>query len=250
MARPSLVAIFFLALLECCTAFVADLKASNPRSASVNRYVTPAELSEEIEGSRIQFYLWFFGSNGAASIARSAFPKMSDRMSYIQSLKGQGPTLGGETVGVSPLCGYPEDLAIKDIEKVVSNRMTIEQMVKKYPEEDNYLASKGYITYNAFEQANQGANPLAIRAVFDTFSQSTDISEPRLAQEKLDMYRSDVYAINDNLLKSKITGYATSFTLLFLLGFADFTAYGHGRDGWFPDWRLADGIQNIPNFWI
>ena len=153
-------------------------------------------------------------------------------------------------VGVSPLVGYPEDIAIKDIQKVANNRMTIEQMVKKFPEEDNYLASKGYITYSAFEKANSGANPLAIRAVFDTFSQSTDISEPKIAQEKLEIYKNDVYAINGGLIKSKITGYVTTFTLLFLLGFADITAFGHANDGWFHDWKLSDGIQNIPDFWI
>lgn len=241
---------YLFAFLECCSAFVVDTKISSSRSTSMQRHVIPAEILEEVEGSRVQFFLWFFGASGASSIARSAFPTMYSRISYIQSLKGEGPSLGGETIGVSPICGYPEDLSVKDIEKVANNRMTIEQMVKKFPEEDNYLASKGYVTYSVFEQANNGANPLAIRAVFDTFSQSTDVAEPRAAQEKLDIYREDPYAVNDGLIKSKITGYATVFTLLFLLGFADFTAYGHGRDGWFHYWTFSDGIQNIPKFWM
>jgi len=240
-------------LLGCCGAFVTDTKPygiSHHITSSTQRPVIPAEIMEEVEGSRIQFFIWFFGASGAASIARSAFPTMYDRMNYIQSLKGEGPTLGGETVGVSPLVGYPEDIAVKDIQKVVNNRMAIEKIVEKFPEEDNYLASKGYVTYSAFEKANSGANPLAIRAVFDTFSQSTDISEPKVAQEKLDLYKQDVYAINGGLIKSKITGYITVFTLLFLLGLADFTAFGHARDGWFHEWTLSDGIQNIPDFWM
>merc|ERR1711935_946718 len=129
-------------------------------------------------------------------------------------------------------------------------KMSVEQMVKKFPEEDNYLASKGYVTYSAFEQANNGANPLAIRAVFDTFSQSTDVSEPKIAQEKLESFKEDVYALKGGLLKSKITGYATFVTLLFLLGYADITAAGHARDGWFHYWTFSDGVQNIPDFWI
>ena len=78
----------------------------------MQRNVIPAEILEDVEGSRAQFFIWFFGASGAASIARSAFPTMYSRLSYIQSLKGEGPTLGGETLGISPLCGYPEDLSL------------------------------------------------------------------------------------------------------------------------------------------
>jgi len=241
----------FFAFFECSNAFVGTgPKTSGPRSSLIQLNVIPPEILEEAEGSRIQFIIWFFGASGAASIARSAFPTMYDRMSYINSLKGEGPTLGGETIGVSPLCGYPEDISVKDVEKVVNNRMPIEQMVKKFPEEDNYLASKGYVTFSAFQQANSGANPLAVRAVFDTFSQSNNLSEPRVAQGKLDAYKEDVYNIKGGLIKSKITGVATVVTLLFLLGYADITAWGHARDGWFHYWKLSDGLQNIPDFWI
>mmetsp|Transcript_15765 Transcript_15765/g.36495 ORF Transcript_15765/g.36495 Transcript_15765/m.36495 type:complete len:254 (+) Transcript_15765:117-878(+) len=241
---------FLLAVLERCDGFVADTKLGGTRLRSMQRNVIPTDILEDVENSRALFFIWFFGASGAASIARSAFPTMYSRLTYVQSLKGEGPTLGGDTLGVSPLCGYPEDIAVKDIQKVINNRMTIEKIVKKFPEEDNYLASKGYVTFSAFEQANRGANPMAIRAVFDTFSQSTDVSEPRVAQEKLNFYRDDVYAIKNGLLKSKITGYVTVITLLFLLGYADFTAAGHVRDGWFHYWKLADGLQNIPDFWI
>ena len=249
---PSVASLLFLQVFfGGCSAFVANTKPSgDARCSSIQRHAIPTEILEDVENARIQFFIWFFGASGAASIARSAFPTMYDRMTYIQSLKGVGPTLGGETVGMSPLVGYPEDIPVKDIQKVVNNKMTIEQIVTKYPEEDNYLASKGFVTYSAFEKANTGANPLAIRAVFDTFSQSTDISDPSTAQDKLDLYKKDVDAINGGLIKSKITGYITVVTLAFLLGLADVTAFGHARDGWFHDWKWTDGLQNIPDFWI
>lgn len=248
-AAASLLSLFLV--FGSCGAFVTNRKPSaDLRFSSIQRYAIPAEILEDVESARIQFFIWFFGASGAASIARSAFPTMYDRITYIQSLKGVGPTLGGETIGVSPLVGYPEDIPVKDIQKVVNNKMTIEQIVTTYPEEENYLASKGFVTYSAFEKANNGANPLAIRAVFDTFSQSTDISDPNTAQEKLDLYKEDVYAINGGLVKSKITGYITVVTLAFLLGLADVTAFGHARDGWFHDWKWSDGLQNIPDFWI
>ena len=266
MAQLSSAVTFFTCFLAAFStgsyAFVSNTKTTghhptvrkdvlpSSHSSLVIRHAIPPEILEDVEGSRGQFFLWFFGASGASGIARSAFPRMYNQVNYIQSLKGAGPSLGGDTIGVSPLCGYPQDIAVKDIEKVVNNRMTVEAMVKKFPQEGNYLATKGYITFSAFQQANEGSNPLAIRAVFDTFSQSTDVSDPRIAQEKINMYKEDVSAINGSLFKSKVTGFSAVITLLFLLGVADFTAFGHARDGWFHYWKLSDGILNIPDYWI
>jgi hypothetical protein len=220
-----------------------------------------AIISPESEGARLQFFLWFFGASGGAGIARSAFPRMYKQVSYIQSLKGSEPTLGGETVGLSPLCGYPEDLSIKDIQQIASNKLNVEQIVKKYPVEGNFLARKGYLTFAAFEKANADANPLAVRAIFDTFAQSTDVVEPDKAQDLLDLYKEDPKAINGNLINAKGTGYAAILTLLFLLGLADITAAGHAYTGWFPDWpggvdfpaHILDpegSLTKIPDYWI
>ena len=251
---------------NCCHAFVLNTNnnhLSTSQSSSQHQRsrddgsssssilnVIPPEILEDVEGSRGQFFLWFFGASGASGIARSAFPRMYKQVNYIQSLKGAGQSLGGDMLGVSPLCEYPEDVAIKDLEKVVNNKMTVTEMVQKFPVEGNYLATKGYVAYSVFEQANNGANPLAIRAVFDTFSQSTDISNPLVAQEKLDSYKEDISVINGALFKSKVTGYSAVVTLLFLLGVADFTAWGHARDGWFHYWKPENGIFNIPDYWI
>ena len=86
---------------------------------------------------------WFFGASGGAGIARSAFPRMYDSVRYIQNLKGVGPTEGGETIGINPLCGYPEDVAIADVEKIVNNQLTIEEIVAKFPIEGDFLAEQG-----------------------------------------------------------------------------------------------------------
>mmetsp|Transcript_11508 Transcript_11508/g.27027 ORF Transcript_11508/g.27027 Transcript_11508/m.27027 type:complete len:266 (-) Transcript_11508:600-1397(-) len=245
---------------NCCYAFVVpDAKGSSRcqkirncgvASSPSIRHAIPPEILDDVQSARGQFFLWFFGTSGAGGIAATSFPRLYGQVSYIQSLKGVGPSLGGETLGLSPFCGYPEDIAIKDVEKVVNNKLTVEQTVEKFPQPENYLASKGYLTYSAFEQANNGCNPLAIRAVFDTFSQSTDVSDPRIAQQKLDMYKEHVFSFNGALLKSKVTGFSAVLTLLFLLGVAEYIAFGHARDGWFHDWTLSDGILNIPNFWI
>jgi len=251
---------------NCCHAFVLETKknhiissssSSSGESRSQSQYqsksqlnLIPTEILSEVEGSRGQFFLWFFGSSGGAGIALNAFPRMYGQVQYIQSLKGSEPSFGGDTLGLSPLCGYPEDLSIKDLEKVVNNKMTVGQMVQKFPIENNFLSKKGYITFDAFELATKGANPLAVRAVFDTFAQSTDVCDPRIAQEKIDSYKEDISRIKGSLFKSKVTGYASIFTLLFLLGLAEFVASGHARDGWFHYWKLSDGLFNIPAYWI
>lgn len=258
---PAVTTIFayYVLFCNCCQAFVLDTKTSSQQqrirnygsaSSPTIRRVIPPEILGDVESARGQFFLWFFGSSGGGGVALSSFPRMYKQVADIQSLKGVGPSLGGDTLGLSPLCGYPQDIAIKDIEKVVNNKMTVEEIVEKFPQVDNYLASKGYVTYKAFEQANSGCNPLAIRAVFDTFSQSTNVSDPRIAQQKLDLYKEDVFAINGALFKSKVTGFSAILTLLFLLGVAESIVLGHARDGWFHDWKLSDGILNIPDFWI
>ena len=240
---------------SCCHAFVLDTKkyhhrSSGEKSQSSQLRVIPPEILNDVQASRMQFTLWFFGGSGGVGIALSAFPRMYKQVQYIQSLKGIEPSLGGNTLGVSPLCGYPEDLSIKDLEKVVNNKMTVEQMVQKFPIEGNFLSEQGYVTFDAFDQANKGNNPLAVRAVFDTFAQSTDVCNPNIAQEKIDSYKENISGIKGGLLKSKVTGYVSIFTLLFLLGLAEFVTFGHARDGWLYYWKLSDGILNIPDYWI
>ena len=218
-------------------------------------------IPETVDTARTAFFIWFFGASGAAGIARSAFPRMYDSVREIQSLKNEGPTLGGETLGLSPLAGYPRDLFSKDVEAIVNNRMSVEQIVDKFPIENNFLSAKGYLTYAAFQKANAKANPLTIRAVFDTFAQSTDVVDPRIAQEKLDSYKADINAVSGALLKAKLIGFMAIATLLFLLGFADIVAAGHAYHGWFPDWPGAEkfpltifdkdaGLLTIPQYWL
>ncbi|KAL3920073.1 MAG: hypothetical protein SGILL_003443 [Bacillariaceae sp.] len=225
--------------------------ASTSHTTTTSLNVIPPEIAVEVQDARNQALFWFFGASGGAGIARQSFPRMYKNIRYIQGLKNNcEPTLGGETIGLSPLCGYPQDIAIKDVEKVVSNPLSIEQIVEQFPVEGSFMVSKGYLAFSAFERANADANPAAVRAIFDTFSQSTDLSDPRQAQANMDMFKEDPKSLNGALLKSKLNSFSAVFGLLFLLGLADVVAFGHAKDGWFYGWTLEDGIQNIPNFWI
>jgi len=236
-------------------------------SSKTSLRLTGEELSVEQITARSNFFIWFFGASGAAGIARSAFPKMYKNTQNIRQLKDEGPTAatgnsGNEMIGISPICGYPRDLATKDVAKIVNNKLTVEQMVKKFPVEGNFLAKKGYLTYEAYKQANKGCNPLAIRAVFDCFAQSTDVVNPDIATRKLGSYRESLNNFKGDLLYSKLVGWASIVTLLGLLGLADIEAYSFAYEGWFPDWpggRLwlegglfdpATGPWQIPKYWI
>ncbi|VEU34081.1 unnamed protein product [Pseudo-nitzschia multistriata] len=246
-----------------CHAFVSHRTAARPvpnnrfhrgrspaGSTDTRLCAIPPEILVDVEGSRVQFFGWFFGASGGMGIAVGAFPRMYEQFRALRALRGCEPSLGGETVGLSPLCGYPEDLCVRDLEKVVNNKLSIEQIVEKFPIENNFLSRNGYITFLAYERANKGNNPLVVRAVFDSFAQSTDACDPNVAQDKIDSYKEDVYQINGTLLQSKLVGYSAIGTLLFLLGLALSVMVGQLKNGWFPSWTLADGIFNIPDFWI
>lgn len=64
--------------------------------------------------------------------------------SKLQQLKGVGPTLGGPGMGLPAwLIGYPEDLRIADVEKIVHNKLTVRQMVTKFPVDTNFWSARG-----------------------------------------------------------------------------------------------------------
>ena len=165
---------------------------------------------------------------------------------------------------LSPLCLYPQDIALKDFSKIINNKMTVEQMVKKGPK-DSFWAERGYLRYEAFEAANPNCNPLALRAIFDALTTSTSIVEPDVAQELLISFRGDgdgiagVELFKWTLLKSKFSGYGAIGFLLFLLGLAAATSAEALAKGWFPEWPglvnfpvgLVDpGVWTIPDYWI
>jgi len=253
----------FCIFCNCCHGFMLETKNNHLRncpdglssssSTTTILRVIPLEIAAEVSVARSQFFLWFIGSLGGVGVGISSIPRLWGATQYINSLKGS-PSLGGDNLGLSTLAlfltRYPEDLSIKDLEKIVNNRMTVTQITEKFRIEGNFLSMKGYLTFSAFEQANSEANPLAVRAVFDTFSQSQDTCEPYVAQDKIDSYKNDISLMKNALLKSKVIGYSSILTLLLLLGIAESIAFTGASGGWFPNWNLEDGILNIPQYWI
>ena len=234
-------------------------------STSTSRLqLTGAELTPEMNAARADFFFWFVGASGAAGVARSSFPRMFQNVMEIRSFADTPPRDRDTSpmLGISPLCGYPRDLSEQAVMEVVKNKLSIEQIVSKYPVENNLWSKKGYLTYKAFQQANAKADPMAVRAVMDCFSQSTDTCDPRVATEKLERYQQDLGSFKSDLLYSKLVGWAAIVTLLGLLGLADIEAFTYAYDGWFPEWPggrawleggLFDseiGLTSIPKYWL
>ena len=234
-----------------------------PNHSSVSSSPTKLNLVPESmssDGARGLFFLWFFGASGGGGIAVSAFPQMIQNFKDVQGLKDVGPTLGGPKIGLSPLCGYPQDLCLADVEKILKNKMSTEDMVKKGPK-DSFWAEKGYLRYEAFEQANKKCNPLAIRVVFDALTTSVSTVSPVIAQEALDSFRGEggIEVFKRTLLLEKSKGYSAIAFLLFLLGIAATTCATSLAIGWFPDWPgndnfpiglVSPGFWTIPDYWI
>jgi len=255
-----IVAITVFVLGHSCQAFAPNaVPHSTVKSLSkTSLNLGDTSIFSDPDSARRLFYFWFGGTSGGGGIAVAAFPQMFSRFQKIQELKGIGPTLGGEKLGMSTLlCGLPEDISKADVEKIVNNKMSTEKMVAKGPQ-DSYFAQKGYLRFEAFEQANPKCNPLALRAVFDAFTTSSATVDPREAQILLDSFRQDTSIINKALISNKLKGYSAIGTLLLLLGIALSTCGDAFSHGWFPDWPgnqnfpiglVSPGFWTIPQYW-
>uniref|UniRef100_A0A7S2YB91 Uncharacterized protein n=1 Tax=Entomoneis paludosa TaxID=265537 RepID=A0A7S2YB91_9STRA len=246
-------------------AFQVPTTPSTTRHAATSTTLTATQVDvNDVETARTAFYIWFFGASGAAGIARGAFPRMYNNVVQTQALKDVEPMGSGETLGISPLVGYPRDLYVNDVQQVLKNVKSVEGLVNKYPVDNNMWSKSGYLTWSAFEQANAAnkkTNPLAVRAVMDALAQSGDVVDPDNAQDKLNAYQQDLNLFKADLLKNKLVGYSSIAVLLFLLGLGDVVAAGHAYHGWFPDWPGAQGfpwtlldaekgLSSIPQYWI
>ncbi len=254
----------FSLVLATCNAFTNQpIRPISTAASRVTKKTSSSQLhlSPEfgVENARRLFYLWFFGASGGGGIAVGAFPQMAKKFQDIQALKGVGPTLGGENIGLPPLLtGYPEDLKLADVQKILNNKMTVEQMVNKGPK-DSFWAERGYLRFESFVAANKNCNPLALRAVFDAMTTSVSTVSPVTAQQLLDAFRDDIGLFKRTLLLSKAKGYSAIAFLLFLLGIAAATSADAFASGWFPDWPglenfpvslINPGFWTIPEYWI
>ena len=245
---------------------------------------TTAETIQEMANARFAFGMCFYGALGIGSIGRELIPIVFGRYQTTSSLESDGTMAVGSRGTVQNddddlgIWGYPEQIYRKDVEMILNNPLTPLAIAKKYPIEKDEDADKRYtythmtesvpfLGYDGFVKANPRANPVALRAVFDSFSNSiggSNAVSPITAQGNIDLYLNNK-AVTGELAKKlnggKSIGISAFVFLLALLGIGDALAIFHLWKGWFPEWQgfsdmpssLFDqniGITVLPNFFV
>lgn len=215
-------------------------------------------MVEDMVAARAAFGLAFFGATGSAGVGRAVIPLTWDRYQDTKALAGTGSTrLGGDDLGI---IGYPEPIYSNDVQQILDNTMSMEEIVRTFPIEDRM---PGYLTYEAYVKANSDANPVAVRAVFDGFKVgiNNNLVAPYVAEEKLNLFREDLGNLKGEVNTGKLVGIAALVCLIGLIGGADYFAFYHGWHGWFPEWPGLDhfpsslfeqdtGLMAISKYWV
>jgi len=241
----------------------------SPSKLNAAMVPTSPEAIQEMANARFAFGLCFYGAAGIGSIGRELIPVVFGRYKSTSSLES-GETASKTTKATTTtrdndedlgIWGYPEKIYRKDVEAILNNPLTPLQIAKKFPiaeERYQYTHMKDavpFLGYEGFVKANPKANPVALRAVFDGFSNSiggSDAVSPVTAQRQLDLYlqpgQGRSKTVTDQLAKKlnggKALGIAAFVFLLVLLGVGDGLAIFHLWKGWFPEWQ---GFSNMPD---
>lgn len=271
----------------------AGRKASSSLKVVAGVVPTTAEAIQEMANARFAFGMCFYGAIGVGSIGRELIPIVFGRYQTTSSLESgdnNGVSSGKASASAATvkdddlgIWGYPEKIYRKDVEMILNNPMTPLAIAKKYPIEKDEDADERYqythmqesvpfLGYDGFVRANPKANPVALRAVFDSFSNSiggSNAVSPITAQTNIDLFLKKEgrgkATVTGQLAKKlnggKTLGIAAFVFLLVLLGIGDALAVFHLWKGWFPEWQgfsdmpasLFDkeiGVAVLPNFFV
>lgn len=243
--------VILLALLGRASSFAPIAAPSRSPSTTARDVLVDPSLVEEMNSARGAFGMCFFGAAGVGSIGRELIPIVFGRYQSNQALPTAAVSPAGEDTGIR---GYPQTIYRDDVEAILNNPITASAMANKFKSDDvagprfeyTHMAKTPFLTYEAFVLANPRANPVALRAVFDSFSNSIgggNTISPITAQQRIDLYKSDLGAMSKKLNSGKAIGIASFLFVLVLLGLADYLALYHLWRGWFPEWQ---GFSNMP----
>lgn len=258
-----------------------------------------AEALQEMTNARFAFWMCFYGAAGVGSIGRELIPIVFGRYQSTSSLESESTsgTAGSssssntnraqssnddEDLGI---WGYPEKIYRRDVEMILNNPLTPLAIANKYPIENDEDADKRYqythmentvpfLGYDGFAKANPRANPVALRAVFDSFSNSiggSNAVSPITAERNIESFLLTTGrgsggttvsgAMAKKLNGGKTIGLTAFLFVLVLLGVGDWLAIFHLWRGWFPEWQgFSDfpssffdkdiGIAVLPNYFV
>lgn len=217
----------------------------DPRKSKSQLGLIDHDLALEMGSARGAFALCIYGALGVGSIGRELIPivfrryesnneLMSSPMSSKKS-KQQQSREKSDDMGIK---GYPEPIYLSDVQPIISNKMDALAIARRFDERSEsekyqytHLAERvPFLTFDSYQRANPDADPMALRAVFDSFSNSIgggNVISPITAQERLDEYKEDVSIMTKRLNDSKILGVTAFVIVLLLLGFADYLTIYH-----------------------
>lgn len=206
------------------------------------------------------------------SIGRELIPIVFKRYETNSKLQSSNTATTKKKTDLN-IKGYAERIYLEDVQSILSNKLDAISIATKYQgdksEKYEYTHLKTqnippFLSFEAYQRANPTSNPVALRAVFDSFSNSLggiNSISPITAQERIDEYTSNIYTMVQRLNRSKVLGLSAFIFVLSLLGFVDYLTIYHLWRGFFPEWNgfidlpfsLLDeeiGISVLPKYFV
>jgi hypothetical protein len=190
------------------------------------------------------------------SIGRELIPIVFGRFQFNRGLSSGAALKFDDNSQDLGIWGYPEKIYKSEVQAILNNPLGADAIARKFPIESidgsekryeyTHIPKPVFLSYDAYVLANPRANPVALRALFDAFSNSiggSNAVSTIIAQERIDLYKQDVKKITQKLNSGKLIGIAAFLLVLVLLGVADYLAIYHIWRGWFPEWQ---GFSNMP----
>jgi len=196
------------------------------------KMITDPAMVQEIASARFAFWMCFYGAGGVGSIGRELIPIVFGRYQSTNALGSSSATATMTTTSKNSnvvnddlgIWGYPDKISKSDVESILRNSKSAAVIAKKFPIEEmegsadryeyTHIPKPSFLSYEAFVLYNPRANPVAVRAVFDSFSNSIgggNAVSTIVAQQRIDLYREDVTRMVEKLNSGKSLGIAAFF---------------------------------------
>ena len=180
-----------------------------------------------------------YGALGVGSIGRELIPIVFKRYETNSNLKSSNTSITEKKTDLN-IKGYAEPVYLEDVQLILSNtKMDAISIATKYQEDKSekyeytHLETQNippFLTFEAYQRAHPTSNPVALRALFDSFSNSLggiNSISPITAQERIDEYTNNINEMVLRLNRSKVLGISAFIFVLLLLGFVYYLTIYH-----------------------
>lgn len=184
-----------------------------------------------------EFFFFFFGGSGALGIGAAQIPNLLAEFNDMKALAG-GPSKGGEALQCSPIAtlGFPEPLREGDIEYIIANLPTVEQIDSK-GKKLTFIAKNGGLERDAFAEClPEDTNPLAMYAAFEALAKgNANFANPVDARTIMDEWKQGgVDAFAESFNSSKTIRFSAYSFFAFLLALVFDLVIESGLNAFYP----------------